>query len=335
MPPLRRSAVIVVAVTAVVLLGWLVFEGVGSVGPVGASGPEPLWIWDEGAPSRPGDSHAFVAHTSFQLEQRLEETRGEARALVVADEEYVLDLNGVWIGGGRYEPLPRWDGYEVTDLLQAGRNRIAVEVRSARGMGGLLFCLEVDGRCVARSDGEWRIGRPAAAASGGGASVRVWGGPEVGRWPVPESVRERRRYDRCLVAGSPVHPRRIFRAPWREPIVGVEPVWWANFGGIVKGALLVEMPATGPAPWAARFGLGRTMPEPAPPTVPIVAGASDRSYRFPEPLRLYFVEFIGGESPTAAAVRPLRPGCDELLTPPRPSPDGVFGVPPVEGYRLD
>ena len=91
-------------------------------------GAQWIWVereWTDRSPA------AFYAVRDFFLDA----IPARARLLALADPEYVLTLNGRRIGAGQYQPTgtAKLDVYEVGDLLQAGGNRIVVELRSDRG----------------------------------------------------------------------------------------------------------------------------------------------------------------------------------------------------------
>ncbi len=147
------------------------------------------WIW--AAPDRAGVTPlAFEAARDFSLDR----PPSQALVHVLADEEYVLFLNGVRVGGNRYRPGSGLDSYRVAPLLVAGANRLLVELRSGRRAGGLLLRLVGDGGLEIVSGPEWRILRRHREAHLDPANrlaearlPRVWGGPPTGRWRLPEA----------------------------------------------------------------------------------------------------------------------------------------------------
>ena len=149
---------------------------------------EAQWIW--AAPDRQG-----VVPLAFQVARdfELEAVPRKARIDVLADEEYVLYLNGVRVGGGRYRPGAVFDGYSVAPLLAAGPNRLLVELRSGPRVGGLLLRLSGDGGLDVVTGSEWRIllrrrdgDLDPATALEETRRPRVWGRPPIGRWRRPE-----------------------------------------------------------------------------------------------------------------------------------------------------
>ena len=144
------------------------------------------WIWVSDGGHEP---HARAE----VFEQVLELTDRPVRAIakVCGDPQYVLSINGGLVMAGRNRPQFVLDVVPVTDLLQAGRNVITIEVRSPSGVGGLLFALDLEasplgratgdlhGRNVLVSGSDWRIrGRP-------GEVPWVWGQPPDQPWSYP------------------------------------------------------------------------------------------------------------------------------------------------------
>lgn len=139
---------------ALVLVGTAVERGWRTLRTQGATSFEASWIWTGSGGARYTGPRAFYAVRDFVLD----EVPPEAEVRVVADEEYLLYLNGRRVGSGVYGSSAPLDRYPVARYLATGRNRIAVVVRSSRGAGGLLLVL-TDGaasRALVVSDGRWR-----------------------------------------------------------------------------------------------------------------------------------------------------------------------------------
>ncbi|MFY9819992.1 MAG: hypothetical protein WAM82_01330, partial [Thermoanaerobaculia bacterium] len=154
-PPIRRRrwGVIALITSLVVLALALAARALPEARARRLPTAEAQWIWK----SLDWDDHqpaAFYVLRDFDLAA----TPAAARLLVTADEEYVLTLNGRRIGAGAFQPGAVLDVYDAGPLLLPGANRLMVEVRSARGAGGLLASL-VDGagRMLVGTDGRWRI----------------------------------------------------------------------------------------------------------------------------------------------------------------------------------
>jgi hypothetical protein len=148
------------------------------------------WIW-AGRDVRDPYPTSFQAARDFYLEAVPE----RARLLALADEEYVVFLNGQRVGADGYHAGARMDAFEVAPLLLAGGNRLAVELRSSHGGGGFLASLEdvASGRFLVVTDRRWRtVDRYSPGLAGGwlslereGRPVHVWGLPPLGRWGWP------------------------------------------------------------------------------------------------------------------------------------------------------
>ncbi len=152
------------------------------------------WIWvEEGGEE--GMPVAFYAVRDFELT----EVPGEAILTMAADEEALVFLNAVPIGGGRYVNGRSLKSYNVVEALRVGTNRLVVEGRSVRGIGGLLLHLETgaaEGGTQVVTDDSWRIFRESHEelhdvdrVLPAGEVPRVWGPSSVGRWMVSGSPR--------------------------------------------------------------------------------------------------------------------------------------------------
>lgn len=156
------------------------------------------WIW-AALPLSYTEPVAFWAVRDF----RVGELPERAELAILADEEYVVHLNGRRVGSNRYAPGAPVDRYRVEGLLVPGGNRLAVELRSGRGSGGLLARLDLGGgRRAVVTDETWRILRrhhpgllrgwlPVGPPGDDGVEAPyLWGRPPVGRWGRPEGVRD-------------------------------------------------------------------------------------------------------------------------------------------------
>jgi len=150
---------------------------------VGSSGSA-AWIWAAEDP-RQTQPLAFYLVRDFSISELPE----RAQLLVLADEEYLLYLNGRRIGSNIYRSGAALDRYDVAPLLVVGGNRLVAEVRSRKGSGGFLSQLRVEGEEWVVSDGSWRVLRHYHPGLLGGwlrvdnaEAPRVWGRPPTGRW---------------------------------------------------------------------------------------------------------------------------------------------------------
>ena len=147
------------------------------------------WIWITEPDMAPGPV-AFYAVRDFDLSQ----LPNQATLTTTADEEALVFLNAVPVGGSRYLNGRSLNQYDVLEALQVGANRLVVEVRSVRGVGGLLLNLEVVGSEQQRSivtDGDWQIFKQTEEALfdvslplPDGEAPTVLGPAPVGRWLV-------------------------------------------------------------------------------------------------------------------------------------------------------
>ena len=204
---------------------------------------EAQWIF------APADLHsvtplAFQAARDFELAA----PPAEARLRLLADEEYVLYLNGARVGGNRQPPGAGLDEYDVAPLLRAGANRLLVEVRSGRRAGGLLLRLSGGGGLEIVTGPDWRIlprYRDAHLdpdeALEWTRAPRVWGGPPTGRWRLPRAGQAWPLHDELVAGGDPLGPERVRVADgdWRRALswratrslrsAGLEPAKEATF----------------------------------------------------------------------------------------------------------
>lgn len=169
------------------------------------------WIW--AAP----DSHG-VTPLAFQVARdfELDSTPRQAAVHILADEGYVLYLNGVRVGGNRHRPGARLDRYSVAPLLAAGPNRLLVELRSGRRAGGLLLRLAGEGGLEIVTGPEWNVllrhrelhldpANPLEQAR----HPRIWGSPPTGRWRLPEAGPELPLHAQLVAGNTRRWPERV------------------------------------------------------------------------------------------------------------------------------
>jgi hypothetical protein len=208
------------------------------------------WIW---APADADDTAtaAFWAVTELELEA----VPRRASLHVVADAEYIAFLNRQRIGSGAWYPGAELDSYDVSRALVAGRNRLAVQLRSARGAGGMLALLTDDdsGRVLARSNGDWRIFDRAKGVVTGASDLSLaepaweWGSPPAGAWGAPERSELRPAFYQVVDAGSVRYasPLQPLEAPRRHPRGGPNRATVFDFGEEVTGYLVFTGPREG------------------------------------------------------------------------------------------
>ena len=148
------------------------------------------WIWAPGL-ERHTTAQAFYAVRDFDLTA----APTKAEISIQADAEYILLVNGQRVGSNRYVAGAPLDRYEVSNYLRIGRNRLAVELRTPRGIGGLLCNLEIDADRAKRivSDDRWMIQRRYQPRLRRGEPLlptaqraKAWARPPTGRWGWPK-----------------------------------------------------------------------------------------------------------------------------------------------------
>ena len=295
------------------------------------------WIW-ESRDRRDVSPAAFYAVRDFDLTT----VPGRARVLVMADEEYILSLNGRRIGAGSWERGAPLDVYEVGPLLQPGPNRLLAELRSGRGEGGFLLSLEDgDGRQLLGTDKRWRIFHqhhpglirgwlPLARKPDDPPQIPesepafCWGVPPTGAWgrPVPG---EPRSLLFEVTSGAPVPAATVAPAGGQDSPAEHLFDWGRN----VAGYLTIELP---PAP-DLRVGLlftGDAPPDPHRdrPAASVLALPRQRVWRAARPDRFRYALVVGIASPQGAAVQPVDAAVLPRLLPKPHTLKGVFGITP-------
>ena len=327
--PLRRRLLVLVALALALAV---IERGVGwwfARAAAPAHGAE--WIWSHDPPSKTAP-RAFWAAVDFEVHR----PASGATLAVLADEEYIVYLNGRRIGSGVYRPGADLDVYAVDEALLEGVNRLLLELRCGRGSGGALVGLEDgDGRALAASGGHWRIFRePDPGLRGGWSSLdggeepRVWGAPPVGRWGSPRRGELARSFTQ-MVASAPI--RAGAGAETRQAVSGTDGPWtvW-DFGREVEGYLEVDFgPATVPA---AMVYLGNEVPvlDPGTAADSIMLPKQASVWPAARPHRTRYVVVVGRRQPVAVVLWPLSESASESLPPPPEPPTGLLGVEPPE-----
>jgi len=300
------------------------------------------WIWVERERTDRSPA-AFYAVRDFFLDA----APSRARLLVLADPEYVLTLNGRRIGAGQYQPagsagVAKLDVYEVGDLLQAGGNRLVVELRSDRGAGGFLAVLkDGGGETLVRTDPEWQIfdrhhfglmrgWLPLGPGSGLESKPAFsWGLPPIGRWGRPVAGPVRPRLPE-MIQGQPIPAARI--PPPRIPALPASSsrrMALFDWGREVTGYLTLQMPAEDGLRTAIFF-TGVHPPDPLRdrPAGAVLAMTGRRSWMDTLPRRFRYALVIG-DRPLAARVLPVDPEkAASLLADGELKVEGVFGIEP-------
>lgn len=299
------------------------------------------WIWSPRARSAQSPS-AFYAVRDFTLDR----APARARLQVLADEEYVLYLNGRRVGANGYRPGAALDVYEAAPLLLPGGNRLLAELRSSHGSGGFLLSLEdaETGETLVESDERWRIfdryhlgllrgWLPLGFEGLGpvGEPAFCWGVPPLGRWGRPVVGPGKPSFAE-LVPGEPVPGARRLR-PGAQRLPGGARVVY-DWGREVTGYLSIELP---PSPKDLQVGLLFVGDSPPELGRDRSAGAvllmpDQREWIDARPRRFRYAMVVGVEQPLAVKVHPLDPRLDAkrvaALLPDGGPEKGVFGVEP-------
>lgn len=150
------------------------------------------WIWAQHRMSA-NEPVAFFAARDFELPAG----RVYTHLKVVGDPEYTVYVNGRELAGrllaGRRqtEVDQRLDLYDVSEMVQTGRNRIVVAVRAPTGIGGLIAAIDLapENQNWLVTDGQWKIFRAwdpqlpqLDPANIHPEPPLVVGAPPVGRW---------------------------------------------------------------------------------------------------------------------------------------------------------
>jgi hypothetical protein len=128
---------------------------------------------------------AFFATRDFDLPK----SRYYTHIKIAADPEYTLYLNGRELASHRMTDASALDLYDVTALARDGRNRIAIAVRSVKGVGGLIASVDIapETENFVVTDRTWKVSRiwdPQLLTrdiAGMQTPIEI-GEPPVGRW---------------------------------------------------------------------------------------------------------------------------------------------------------
>ncbi|MEM8929885.1 MAG: hypothetical protein AAGE94_01855 [Acidobacteriota bacterium] len=307
------------------------------------------WIW------APEVADAGQPVTFWAIRDvRLDAPR-DAWLSIVADEEYVLHVNGRRVGAGVYRPGNAADLYDISTLLDGGLNRILVELRSTRGAGGLLASLRLDARdrVALTTDDSWRIARRADVGLLDGSlalddprvadlliAPRVWPAPPTGRWrPAPPVARPLAPSDwRPPTVDRPTRVRGAIEGTQWQTLDPDAPVLLGgeqslyDLGHTVTG--FVELRFDPASPIAGRpllLFFGDDPPLPAERPADAVAVPMPGRYLWcdVQPRQFRYVTVLGGDGLVDLQVIRTSPEHLAASTPPPASSDGVFGLPPV------
>jgi hypothetical protein len=268
-------------------------------------GAEWIWVTGEVQEKRPTAALFYVPLDLHDHPER-------AVAKVCGDRQYVLWINGQPAAAGTNRPHFQLDVVPVTDMLSAGRNVIAVEVRSPTSVGALLFSLDLEptvegrragdpkGRNVLVSGSRWRVvgswGRGAPSVIPEGARPPwVWGRPPDHPWSYPMPV----LHDRPLVQAVVSEPRRIAA----DSFTSVSPgVWRVDLGQGFAGLVWLES-ARGARTWNQVREVWGVAPNGFDSRhVALVAMPGERRWLFPGRFEGRWLEVEGDDPPDAIEI---------------------------------
>jgi hypothetical protein len=268
--------------------------------PVG----EAKWIWTRHATRWTGPD-SFLVVRDFELRR----PPREARLVILADEEYIIWINGALVGSGRYRPGDALDQYAVAEFLRSGHNRLLVELRSSRGLGGFFANLHFPAPSIGDvgTDERWRVSpawrRELLKGLGQISSLEpAWelGNPPFGRWgpeamsavraPLHEVIRPRGisarvRWDSTL-GGRWVASERD--APARRI-----PVMRVDFGHEVEGLVVLGFGPSRPPPGLLYLGDRPPDPDEQSPAALVILGRKERYWQDVEMRRFRYALVLG------------------------------------------
>ncbi|MGB5892306.1 MAG: hypothetical protein WBH75_20305 [Thermoanaerobaculia bacterium] len=299
------------------------------------------WIWAPGMKGEPSPVRFFLVR-QFELPFAV----SDARLLARADEEYEVHLNGTWVGSNRYA-AGTVDAYDAGSLLQPGTNTLLVELRSTRGIGGLLFSLEINGtqgevlRIV--SDDSWEVvGRGLRGLFGNRQelvleeAVEVLGKPPVGRWGLPRAAISKPTVADLRVGDRPLAAERVLVGPDNEPWGGQGRIqrrstrfrWWVTFdwGREVTGYLRFRFPAKGGTRGLVIVGVEPPDNKRQPADTFLMSLEGRRYWTDSQPRRFRYATFVGLGSVQGAEVILTDPDASLPWLAEKRTPEGVFGL---------
>ncbi|HSS51023.1 MAG TPA: hypothetical protein VLX28_18945, partial [Thermoanaerobaculia bacterium] len=337
----RRWGAIALVTSLVVLVLALAARALPGVRARGLPTAGAQWIWKD----VDWDDHqpaVFYVARDFDLVA----PPASAHLLATADEEYVLTLNGRRLGAGAFQPGAVLDIYEAGPFLLPGANRLMIEVRSARGAGGLLASL-VDGagRMLVGTDDRWRLfpNYELGLERGWlpldrGVPVYCWGFPPMGRWGRPRLGRLKPQLGEIAgpavptISATPQPP--VLPAPaGRPPGSPVLYDWGREMTGYVSLELAPAAVASAePAEMQkALLFTGDSPPDPlrSRPAASILIAPGRRVWLDARPRRFRYALTLGLAPAANLAVLPVPPALD-LVVPPLAAREerGVLGIVP-------
>jgi hypothetical protein len=225
---------------------------------------------------------------------------------------------------------------------------LTVELRSRRGIGGLIAVLRVWGggrEAEIPTDGRWRIVRrhtPALMRAGEPleetAEPWLWGRPPRGRWGALDEPVEVPVLEEVRSSEEPIDPQRYRLGPrargWRryqrqrhDP-VPLGPWITLDWGEEIHGYIslgLAEGEAVSGLLWAS---VEEVDPNVEPLSTAVLGVAGRSWWTDVEPRRFRYVYVLGVDRLTLAEVYPVAPAAAEKLPSGPLTPPGVWGLTP-------
>lgn len=299
------------------------------------------WIWAPGLETVPSPVR-FALVRQFELPFAV----SDARVLALADQEYEVHLNGTWVGSNRYA-AGTVDAYEAGSLLQPGTNTLLVELRSTRGIGGLLFSLEINGTqgevlSIVGDDSWGVVGRGLRGLFGNRPElvspepVGVLVTPPAGRWGLPREVTPKPTIADLRVGDRPLAAERILVGPendlWgkqgRVKRRSTRFRWWVTFdwGREVTGYLRFRFPAKGGTRGLVFVGVEPPDAKRHSADTFLMSLEGRRSWTDSQPRRFRYATFVGLGSVQDAEVILTDADASLPWLAEKRAPEGVFGL---------
>ena len=149
-----------------------------------------------------------------------------ARLKLLGDPEYTLYVNGREIGGRLVGEDRALDYFDLSEVMQTGRNRIVVAVRAPKGAGALLVALDLapETENVVVSDSQWKIYRKwdplirQYDVAGQWEAPMIVGAPPIGRWNFLDIAKR----ERAIPPSIALEPKGAFELVGLIPTIRTE-----------------------------------------------------------------------------------------------------------------
>ncbi len=315
------------------------------------------WIW---APETGKAPTAFYAARDFALAAP-PDVQNRGRLAIVADESYIVYLNGLYLGANTYRQGAAIDTYDLTGKLRTGRNRLVIELRSQRGVGGLLADLRIlehkandpknqnlddfdHIQPLLVSDDRWQIFKrhdevlfDLERRLANGAPAVVWALSPTGRWRPGAHFLQRPLLDdgKRPQRKAPKRMRGVHSDRWidlhrpRKHLPEAGPEVLFDWGQKVEGFLYLDLPNSDTPPALIYYGDEPPDSQERPPDHVIIPMPGTDQWRDLHPRRFRYVLLVGVEPRSRIEARLVEPALAAQLAPPPPAKGGVFGLRPA------